>query len=55
MGITPNQVLPKLIELLNMNEELANESFRITITLTVGNLVQVNYETHQRNPSDGNV
>ena len=52
MGITPNQVLPQLIELLNLSEELAHKSFRITITLTVGDLVQVNYETHQRSHSD---
>jgi hypothetical protein len=49
MPVYPNEVLDQLIELLKLDEDLAKKCYRITITLTVGGLVQINYETHEGN------
>jgi hypothetical protein len=46
MPTYPNEILNELIELLKLDEELAKKCYRITITLTVGDFVQINYETH---------
>jgi hypothetical protein len=46
MPIYPNSVLNELIKLLKLDEEMVKKCYQITVTLTVGDLIKINYETH---------